>query len=558
MNRKALQTKASTNHKQKTAQLRSGQRSLSSSYAPSVTNIAPSPLPAHLRTSIESISGTDLSMVRVYKNSPEPEKLNALAYALGTDIHLAPGEEKHLAHEAWHTVQQLQGRVNPTTRKNGIPVNDDRSLENEADVMGKKSLQKREHTDISGSVFDNKENTNSSDVVSAVPQLTLQEDVNNNLTIGLSELISAYDGESGVIARQKQAVNDFTDAVQVDDPPSVSEQILIGAINLALGAALGSIGTTLKAIGRRALRPALLAATRATFNTAVDSSQVRSSMRSSLDSAIDAMTAAGKSKISTAVTASFNGSAGDAPTPALKFRAAQEHALTEIGRAQTRAIHMHLSELFETEGTEDEWAVMNALYSAFQEGLSSAYDSQYNKMTDVWFAMQTTSIGLGARPGVLQIELASRYPHKGSFRISDGNLVGEGSNSTIRSRLSGRPLKEIGIPKIIRMNGSMGYGILDIMWNITVTGEERRSSQPAFRAPDTRTRAEFLMATEQHVTRIGGNRWGPAWLAAYHLGLSDLDTDDPRNNDENQARGALSVWNEVKDMQPGSIGNSTW
>jgi hypothetical protein len=46
-----------------------------------------------------------------------------------------------LPHEAWHVVQQAQGRVKPTMQmKDGVPVNDDKGLEHEADVMGAKAL----------------------------------------------------------------------------------------------------------------------------------------------------------------------------------------------------------------------------------------------------------------------------------------------------------------------------------------------------------------------------------------------------------------------------------
>jgi len=51
----------------------------------------------------------------VHYNSDKPAQLQAHAYAQGTDIHLASGQEKHLPHEAWHVVQQKQGRVKPTT-----------------------------------------------------------------------------------------------------------------------------------------------------------------------------------------------------------------------------------------------------------------------------------------------------------------------------------------------------------------------------------------------------------------------------------------------------------
>jgi len=99
-------------------------------------------LPDRLKSGIENLSGMDISDVKVHYNSSQPAQLNALAYAQGTDIHVGPGQEKHLPHEAWHVVQQMQGRVQPTVQmKEGVAVNDDPGLENEADVMGGKALQ---------------------------------------------------------------------------------------------------------------------------------------------------------------------------------------------------------------------------------------------------------------------------------------------------------------------------------------------------------------------------------------------------------------------------------
>jgi hypothetical protein len=98
-------------------------------------------LPDNLKSGIESLSGMSMDNVRVHYNSSQPAQLNALAYAQGTDIHVAPGQEKHLPHEAWHVVQQAQGRVRPTMQmKSGVPVNDDKGLEHEADVMGRKAF----------------------------------------------------------------------------------------------------------------------------------------------------------------------------------------------------------------------------------------------------------------------------------------------------------------------------------------------------------------------------------------------------------------------------------
>lgn len=99
-------------------------------------------LPDNLKMGIENLSGYSMDDVKVYRNSEKPAQLQALAYAQGTDIHLASGQEKHLPHEAWHVVQQKQGRVKPTMQMKGnMKVNDDSYLEKEADFMGEKALQ---------------------------------------------------------------------------------------------------------------------------------------------------------------------------------------------------------------------------------------------------------------------------------------------------------------------------------------------------------------------------------------------------------------------------------
>jgi hypothetical protein len=98
-------------------------------------------LPAQLKAGLEALSGVDMSGTEVHKNSSLPAQFKAEAFAQGSEIHLAAGQEQHLAHEAWHVVQQKQGRVQPTSSESGIPVNDDIGLETEADQMGAKALQ---------------------------------------------------------------------------------------------------------------------------------------------------------------------------------------------------------------------------------------------------------------------------------------------------------------------------------------------------------------------------------------------------------------------------------
>ncbi|BAY29286.1 hypothetical protein NIES2107_11270 [Nostoc carneum NIES-2107] len=98
-------------------------------------------LPGNLKVGIENLSGIAMDDVRVHYNSFKPYQLQALAYTQGTDIHVAPAQEQHLPHEAWHVVQQKQGRVKPTIQTKGVRINNDQGLEKEADVMGSKALQ---------------------------------------------------------------------------------------------------------------------------------------------------------------------------------------------------------------------------------------------------------------------------------------------------------------------------------------------------------------------------------------------------------------------------------
>ena len=98
-------------------------------------------MPDNLKVGIESLSGFSMDDVRVYYNSTKPATVQALAYTQGTDIYVAPGQEKHLPHEAWHVAQQKAGRVSPNTSINGLPANDNPALEYEADVMGAKAVQ---------------------------------------------------------------------------------------------------------------------------------------------------------------------------------------------------------------------------------------------------------------------------------------------------------------------------------------------------------------------------------------------------------------------------------
>lgn len=98
-------------------------------------------LPDPLQHEIETLSGTAMNDVRVHYNSALPLHLNALTFAQGSDIHVGPGHENHLPHEAWHVVQQKQRRVQSMPLASGLAENGDSKLEPEPDAMGSKAVQ---------------------------------------------------------------------------------------------------------------------------------------------------------------------------------------------------------------------------------------------------------------------------------------------------------------------------------------------------------------------------------------------------------------------------------
>lgn len=91
-------------------------------------------IPFPLKERFETISGVSFDDVKVHYNSGKPAQLQALAYTQGSRIYVGPGQEKHLAHELGHVLQQKQGIIRPTTTVAGLPVNDDPELELSADM----------------------------------------------------------------------------------------------------------------------------------------------------------------------------------------------------------------------------------------------------------------------------------------------------------------------------------------------------------------------------------------------------------------------------------------
>lgn len=116
-------------------------------------------LSAAVQAKMEQSFGADLSAVRIHEG-PDARAMGALAYAQGTHIHFAPGQydpgsqrgQELLGHELAHVVQQAQGRVPATAQAKGMNINDDSSLEREADEMGARAARGERASGSGGAV----------------------------------------------------------------------------------------------------------------------------------------------------------------------------------------------------------------------------------------------------------------------------------------------------------------------------------------------------------------------------------------------------------------------
>ena len=106
-------------------------------------------IPTQMKLDFERRSGLSFDDVRVHYNSDKPRKIGALAYTQIPQVHIGPGQERHLRHELGHVVQQKRGIVRPNRKSPmGIPINTDPALEYQADLLdyGVSTSVKHEYT----------------------------------------------------------------------------------------------------------------------------------------------------------------------------------------------------------------------------------------------------------------------------------------------------------------------------------------------------------------------------------------------------------------------------
>lgn len=92
-------------------------------------------IPIQLKKRTEAETGLSFDDVRVHYNSGRPRQIEALAYTQGSQVYLGPGQAHLLPHELSHVIQQKTGRIKPDSTINGLPVNTDPRLEQQADSL---------------------------------------------------------------------------------------------------------------------------------------------------------------------------------------------------------------------------------------------------------------------------------------------------------------------------------------------------------------------------------------------------------------------------------------
>ena len=204
-------------------------------------------LPDNVKHGVESLSGISMDDVKVHYNSAKPAQLNAHAYAQGTDIHIASGQEKHLPHEAWHVVQQKQGRVQPTTMmKAKVPINDDQGLEKEADVMGARALQMKP---FSLSDYKTGKSVQRKKIIQRAPDFAFPEKEKPEKTVG--ELINSFELGNADIEFNEADVYPENDIVPVTENPmgeKSSEEISSNQRLEAVSSEIIALSTSIKNI----------------------------------------------------------------------------------------------------------------------------------------------------------------------------------------------------------------------------------------------------------------------------------------------------------------------
>lgn len=153
-NGEALSDSAETGNKVQPPPFQLKKKTSTLSQSTSTTNSQNAKPPFHVKEKMEDSLGHDFSNVAIHQDSNKAQSLNAKAFTQGNQIHFAPGEynphdrsgQELLGHELTHVVQQRENNIPVTTQLRGTAINDNSSLEQEADVKGKQAAEGKKST----------------------------------------------------------------------------------------------------------------------------------------------------------------------------------------------------------------------------------------------------------------------------------------------------------------------------------------------------------------------------------------------------------------------------
>lgn len=160
-------------------------------------------IPTQMKLDFERRSGLSFDDVRVHYNSDKPARIGALAYTQGNQVHIGPGQERHLRHELGHVVQQKMKRITPNKSVSGFPINNDPMLE----MMADRQLQSCSVAKHVGGLSHSMQ----------IPYTSLQSDQNNfslviqcKQIIPLDQRLLAFDADvTEEISELKDLVNQY-------------------------------------------------------------------------------------------------------------------------------------------------------------------------------------------------------------------------------------------------------------------------------------------------------------------------------------------------------------
>lgn len=344
--------------------------------------------------------------------------------------------------------------------------------------------------------------------------------------IAVVEVADLWTAGNGIVAKQKTAVARFCSksAAGADKEPDFIESAFQTAVMAIIGIATDGVGLAVGAAAEAgtgkliSLLPKAIdkhsveAVTKKVLDAAIDKGKekAREAARKTLEAAPSIPTEAGFRKLA---------------TPLATFQAALEDSI-DLGCGEEKKQTLQtLLDYQNTSPPEAKWVAAAALYEGLKATLDQADEVQWNSTSDAWFNMQMASgrgTSAAADIGRVLIDLKDTYPNE-EPRLDAAYLYGQGVNETTLEPYNHRALGDIGMSKLVVMDGgSMGWGWVDCKW-------------------------KMLLGPDNSVWKVKEtNRYGELWLAAHAVGKEDLDTDDDEFGWSNVEIGAQKVWDSIK------------